>query len=77
MVPLLSPRQLRYGAHGGKLAAVYAAQDFITNMHPDQVIVKLDFNNPFQLSSQGSHVLRLFRTWSLRFTHFFTVYAVA
>ena len=44
---LLAPRQLGYGVSGGAEAAVHAAKVYITNLRPEDVLVKLDFRNAF------------------------------
>ncbi len=47
MGALLAPRQLSYGIPHGAEAAVHAAQLFLDNVQPNEVILKLDFKNAF------------------------------
>jgi len=47
MAKLLAPRQLGYGVLGGAEAAVHAARQYITNIQPQDAVVKLDFRNAF------------------------------
>ena len=47
MISLLAPRQLGFGVKGGAEAAVHAARSYLNHLHPDGVMVKLDFRNAF------------------------------
>ena len=47
MPSLLSPRQLGYGVQGEAEAAVHAVHCYLSNMGPDDAMVKLDFKNAF------------------------------
>ena len=47
MGALLAPRQLGYGTPHEAEAAVFAAQLFLDNIQPKEVILKLDFKNAF------------------------------
>ena len=47
MGTLLAPRQLGYGVPLGPVAAVHAAQIFLHDLQPGQLIMKLDFRNAF------------------------------
>ena len=47
MASLLSPRQLGYGVQGGAEAAVHAVHCYLSNMGPEDAMVKLDFKNAF------------------------------
>ena len=42
MASLLSPRQLGYGVQGGAEAAVHAARCYLSNMGPEDTMVKLE-----------------------------------
>ena len=47
MGALLSPVQLGYGTPLGAEAAAHSARRYLANLHPDHVILKLDFKNAF------------------------------
>ena len=44
---LLSPVQLGYGTPLGAEAAAHSARRYLADLHPDHVILKLDFKNAF------------------------------
>ena len=47
MGALISPVQLRYGTPLDAEAAAHSARRYLANLHPDNVILKLDFKNTF------------------------------
>lgn len=47
MSDLLAPRQLGFGVPHGVEAAVHATRAFLNNLQPEQVLLKIDFQNAF------------------------------
>ena len=71
MGSLLVPIQLGYVTTLGAEAAVHAARLYLTDLQPDYVILKLDFNNVFN-SVRREKVLKLQDSLPRKYFHFST-----